>query len=198
MKELIDLFFRRKKDDFDHFRFSWPGPLSLLSCASWSTSSTAFCDGVLSRTIPWGLLKKQFYENKAYQTFYEYLREERKASRSNIVIVDPVRDLMRLLMDEFTSLEFYARPVQSNIPNAMFIVCSNDGYVLRNGIPDMNDLWPGCLIRFIPYGHISAFVFNQSMFLHAVAEMLQRQQPNIKLKKTPLTSPMTVTTTTNT
>ena len=182
----------------DYFRFSWPGPLSLLSCASWSTSSTAFCDGVLSRTIPWGLLRKQFYENKAYQTFYEYLREGRKASRSNIVIVDPVKDLMRLLMDEFTSLDFYSRPVQSNIPNAMFIVCSNDGYVLRDGIPDMNDVWPGCLIRYIPYGHISAFVFNQSMFLHAIAAMLQRQQPNIKLKKNPLVSPVTITTTTTT
>ncbi|CAF1408628.1 unnamed protein product [Rotaria sordida] len=39
---------------------NWPDPLSLLSCASWSSSSTVFCDGVLS---------------KAYQIFYDYLRE---------------------------------------------------------------------------------------------------------------------------
>jgi hypothetical protein len=175
--------------------FSWPGPLSLLSCASWSTSSTAFCDGVLSRTIPWALLKKQFYENKAYQTFYEHLREEKKSTNSNIVIVDPVKDMMRLLMDEFTSLDNYSRPTESNISNAMFIVCTNDGYILRDGIPDMNDLWPGCLIRYIPYGHISAFVFNQSVFLHAIAEMLQRQQPNVKLKKDPIISPVPMTTT---
>ncbi|CAF4736906.1 unnamed protein product, partial [Rotaria magnacalcarata] len=55
--------------------------------------------------------------------------------------------MMRLVMDEFTSLEFYARPVESNILNAMFIICKNDGYILRDGIPDMNDLWPGCLVR---------------------------------------------------
>ncbi len=183
----------RKKRNFVDC-FSWPGPLSLLSCASWSTSSTAFCDGVLSRTIPWALFKKQFYENKAYQTFYEYLREGKK---SNLINVDPVKDMMRLLMDEFTSLDNYSRPVQSNIPNAMFIVCTNDGYVLRDGIPDMNDLWPGCLIRYIPYGHISAFLFNQSVFLRAVAEMLQRQQPDVKLKKNPIISSMTMTTSTN-
>jgi hypothetical protein len=187
------LFSKTKKDSPNYF--SWPGPLSLLSCASWSTSSTAFCDGVLSRTIPWSLFKKQFYENKAYQTFYEYLREGKKSANSNLIAVDPVKDMMRLLMDEFTSLDNYSRPVQSNIPNAMFIVCTNDGYVLRDGIPDMNDVWPGCLIRYIPYGHISAFLFNQSLFLHAVAEMLQRQQPNVKLKKNPIVSPITVTTT---
>ena len=184
----------RKHNFFYLDCFSWPGPLSLLSCASWSTSSTAFCDGVLSRTIPWPLLRKQFYENKAYQTLYDYLRE---GNKTNIVAADPVKDMMRLLMDEFTSLDNFARPVESNIPNAMFIVCTNDGYVLRDGIPDMNDVWPGCLIRFIPYGHISAFVFNQSLFLRATAEMLQRQLPNIKLKKNPIVSPITVTTSSN-
>ncbi|CAF0761735.1 unnamed protein product [Rotaria sordida] len=177
---------------------NWPGPLSLLSCASWSTSSTAFCDGVLSRTIPWDLLKKQFYENKAYQTFYEYLREGKKSTSSNLSVIDPVKDMMRLIMDEFTSLDNYSRPVESNIPNAMFIIGTNDGYVLRDGIPDMNDVWPGCLVRYIPYGHISGFLFSQSVFQHAVAEMLQRQQPNVKLKKSPITSPITITTSTNT
>jgi hypothetical protein len=176
---------------------TWPGPLSLLSCASWSTSSTAFCDGVLARSIPWPLLKKQFYENKAYQTFYEYLREGKKSKNSNLANLDPVKDMMRLLMDEFTCLDNYSRPVESNIPNAMFIVCTNDGYILRDGIPDMNDLWPGCLIRYIPYGHISAFIFNQSVFHNTIAEMLQRQQPNVKLKKNPIISPVTITTTTS-
>ena len=183
---------------------SWPGPLSLLSCASWSTSSTAFCEGVLSRTIPWALLKKQFYENKAYQNFYEYLRDEQKPSTataapaSTKVLVDPVRDMMRLVMDEFTSLENYARPLASNVSNALFIACTNDGYVLRTGIPDMSDVWPGCLVRYIPYGHISAFVFNQSVFCHAVAEMLQRQQPNVKLKKNPPVLPQVTVTTSST
>jgi hypothetical protein len=114
-----------------------------------------------------------------------------------MIIVDPVKDMMRHLMDEFTSLHNYSRPVESNIPNAMFIACSNDGYVLRNGIPHMNDVWPGCHIRYIPRGHISGFLLNQSAFQHAVAEMLQRQEPNVKLKKNPMISPISVTTTSN-
>ncbi|CAF3193893.1 unnamed protein product [Rotaria socialis] len=171
---------------------NWPGPLSLLSCASWSTSSTVYCDGVLSRTIPWALLKQQFYENKAYQTFYEYLRERNRSTDSNVTIADPIKDMMRLLMDEFTSLFNYSRPVQSNISNALFIACINDGYIIRDGIPHMNDLWPGCHIRYIPRGHISAFLLNQSGFHDAVAEMLQRQQPDVKLKKYPIITPASI------
>ena len=177
--------------------FSWSGPLSLVSCASWSSSSTVFCDGVLSRTIPWPLLKRQFTENPAYQTFYDYLRDLSKSTDSQRITADPVKDLMRYMMDEFTSLHNYSRPIESNISNAMFIACTNDGYVLRDGIPHMNDVWPGCLIRFIPRGHISGFFLNQSGFQHAVAEMLQRQQPNVKLKKNPVTTSLSVTTTTN-
>jgi hypothetical protein len=105
--------------------------------------------------------------------------------------------MMRLLLDEFTSLTNYACPPESNISNALFIVCDNDGYVLRDGIPHMKDVWPGCLIRSIPYGHISAFLFNQSVFYHAVAEMLQRQQPNIKLKKNPIVSSLSIPRSTN-
>ncbi|CAF4482417.1 unnamed protein product, partial [Rotaria magnacalcarata] len=90
------------------------------------------------------------------------------------------------------------RPVESNILNAMFIICKNDGYILRDGIPDMNDLWPGCLVRTVSYGHISAFIFSQSTFLHATAEMLQRQQPNVKLKKNPVVTLANVTASSNT
>lgn len=179
---------------FYNLYFSWPGPLSLLSCASWSSSSTVFCDGVLSRTIPWDLLKQQFYENKQYQTFYDYLCERNKSVVSNMKITDPIRHMMRLLMDEFTSLYNYSRPVESNISNALFIACKHDGYVLHDGLPHMNELWPGCHVRYIPRGHVSAFLLNQSGFLDAIAEMLQRQQPDLKLKKNPIILPTSITT----
>ncbi|CAF1504491.1 unnamed protein product, partial [Rotaria sordida] len=51
--------------------------------------------------------------------------------------------MMRLLMDESTSLYNYSRLIQSNISNAMFIACTHDRCVLRDGIPHINDVWPG-------------------------------------------------------
>ena len=139
-------------------------------------------------------MKQQFYGNQAYRTFYDYLNERKLSKDANRIVTDPVKDMMRLLMDEFTSLHNYSRPIESNITNALFIACTKDGYVLHDGIPHMSDIWPGCHIRYIPRGHISAFLFNQSDFHHAIAEMLQRQQPNVKLKRNPSISPISVTT----
>ncbi|CAF1277091.1 unnamed protein product [Rotaria sordida] len=65
-------------------------------------------------------LSRQFYENK--------------------IVLDLIKDMMRLVMDELTSSYNYSCSVQSNISNAMFIACTHDGYVLRDGIPHMNDV----------------------------------------------------------
>ncbi|CAF1375115.1 unnamed protein product [Rotaria sordida] len=73
---------------------------------------------------------RQFYENKASQTFYDYLRERNRSIDSNKIVLDLIKDMMHLLMDEFTSLYNYSRSVQSNISNAMFIACTHDGYVM--------------------------------------------------------------------
>ncbi|CAF1556087.1 unnamed protein product, partial [Rotaria sordida] len=124
------------------------------------------------------LPSRQFYENKASQTFYDYLRERNRSIDSNKIVLDLIKDMMRLFMNEFTSLYNYSRSVQSNISNAIIMACTHDGYVLCDGIPHMNEVWPGIHIRYIPHGHVSAFLFNQSGFNHAAAEMLQRQEPN--------------------
>ncbi|CAF1070455.1 unnamed protein product, partial [Rotaria sordida] len=137
---------------------------------------------------------RQFYENKASQTSYDYLCERNRSIDSNKIVLNLIKDIIRLLMDEFTSLYNYSRSVQSNISNAMFIVCTHDGYILRDGIPHMNDVWPGIHIRYIPHGHVNAFLFNQLGFHHTAAKMLQRQEPNVKLKKHLNISPIFVTT----
>ncbi|CAF4256490.1 unnamed protein product, partial [Rotaria sordida] len=52
---------------------------------------------------------RQFYENKASQTFYDYLRERNQSIDSNKIVLDLIKDMMCLLMDEFTSLYNYSR-----------------------------------------------------------------------------------------
>ncbi|CAF4188523.1 unnamed protein product, partial [Rotaria sordida] len=139
---------------------------------------------------------RQFYKNKASQTFYDYLRERNRSKDSNKIVLNLIKDMMRLLIDEFISLYNYSRSVQPNISDAMFIACTHDGYVLRDGIPHMNDVWLGIHMRYTPHGHVSAFLFNQSGFHHAAAaaKMSQRQEPNVKLKKHLIISPISVTT----
>ncbi|CAF1103010.1 unnamed protein product [Rotaria sordida] len=67
---------------------------------------------------------RQFYENKASQTFYDYLPEGNRSIVSNKIVLNLIKDMMRLLIDEFISLYNYSRSVQSNISNGMFIACT--------------------------------------------------------------------------
>ncbi|CAL4065394.1 unnamed protein product, partial [Meganyctiphanes norvegica] len=46
---------------------SWPKPLPLVPCLSWSTASGAFTQGVLSGAINWEMLKNQYFSNKVFR-----------------------------------------------------------------------------------------------------------------------------------
>lgn len=47
---------------------NWPKPIVLVPCLSWSTASPVFTQGVMSASINWDLLEKQYFSNEIYQT----------------------------------------------------------------------------------------------------------------------------------
>lgn len=46
---------------------SWPKPIPLVPCLSWSTASPVFTQGVMSASINWTLLEDQYFANELYQ-----------------------------------------------------------------------------------------------------------------------------------
>ncbi|KAJ8918748.1 hypothetical protein NQ315_015068 [Exocentrus adspersus] len=45
---------------------SWPKPLVLVPCLSWSTASSVFTEGVMSDSIDWDMLQAQYISNELY------------------------------------------------------------------------------------------------------------------------------------
>lgn len=45
---------------------SWPKPVVLVPCLSWSTASGVFTRGVMSGAIDWSLLESQYLTNQIY------------------------------------------------------------------------------------------------------------------------------------
>lgn len=45
---------------------SWPKPVVLVPCLSWSTASAVFTRGVMSGAIDWSLLESQYFSNQIY------------------------------------------------------------------------------------------------------------------------------------
>ena len=70
---------------------------------------------------------------------------------------------MRGIMDEFTHIANYSQPVDCSC--IVIVTASQDAYVPRDdGSADLSSLWPQSEIRYIPTGHIGAYLLHHQMF----------------------------------
>ncbi|KAK5639583.1 hypothetical protein RI129_012075 [Pyrocoelia pectoralis] len=69
---------------------SWPKPLVLVPCLSSSTASTVFTEGVMSQSINWDLLQKQFNSDSKFHNIL---------SKLCTIVDDPFQSNLSLLSD---------------------------------------------------------------------------------------------------
>lgn len=82
-------------------------------------------------------------------------------------------DFMRGVMDECTHLGNFSTPVD---PELIIIVSAKqDAYVPKEGVLGLDDLWPGCEVRYVDNGHVGAVLLHQSVFRKAIADAFNRQ-----------------------
>ncbi|GFS17688.1 protein ABHD18 [Elysia marginata] len=71
-------------------------------------------------------------------------------------------NFMRGVMDECTHLGNFSIPVD---PELIIIVSAKqDAYVPRDGVLPLDQLWPGCEVRYIDQGHVGAVLLHQKIF----------------------------------
>lgn len=46
---------------------TWPKPVVLVPCLSWSTASQVFTEGVMADCINWQLLEKQYFSDVLFR-----------------------------------------------------------------------------------------------------------------------------------
>jgi len=73
---------------------------------------------------------------------------------------------MRGIMDECTHLKNFSVPVDTSLIIA--ICATEDGYVPREGVTHLADVWPGAEVRYINTGHIGAYILHQAAFKYVV------------------------------
>lgn len=56
----------------------------------------------------------------------------------------------------------------------MIVGAREDQYVLPGSIAEMADHWPGSELRWVPGGHVTAFVLQQKAFRQAISDSLDR------------------------
>ncbi|XP_067849695.1 protein ABHD18 isoform X2 [Heptranchias perlo] len=94
-------------------------------------------------------------------------REKRKASLERESIL-----FMKGVMDECTHMGNFSVPVD---PSLIIVVqAKEDAYIPRAGVRSLNEIWPGCEIRYLKGGHISAYLFKQGLFRQAIYDAFER------------------------
>nr|KAF6346105.1 abhydrolase domain containing 18 [Pipistrellus kuhlii] len=247
---------------------NWPKPMPLIPCLSWSTASGVFTTGVLSKSINWRELEKQYYAQTVYeeeiihmleycgtdsfkmgQEFVKYFPSSAdKITNLNLVsrtlnldmtdqVVSSKHDechkssktsfsatseglllkdtskmecfnqtlstnkssytscnpqsyhllskeqrrknlqkesllFMKGVMDECTHVANFSVPVD---PSLIIVVqAKEDAYIPRTGVRSLQEIWPGCEIRYLEGGHISAYLFKQGIFRQAIYDAFER------------------------
>lgn len=75
-------------------------------------------------------------------------------------------------MDQYTNLNRFSQPLRPDL--AKFIISEHDAYIVRTGVPEMSDIWPGCEVEIIPNaGHIQG--------MHAIHPSLSNFLPRSKV-----------------
>ncbi|CAL9706486.1 unnamed protein product [Knipowitschia caucasica] len=225
---------------------NWPKPIPLIPCLSWSTASSVFTTGVLSRAVNWTELEKQYTFNSVYeeeiiqlleycgvdsfkmsQEAYSCVELSRsqgqteaqrvKASSSSfssfsssvtstgpsLHVPQSVQSpaglrnsgssrssqgssqssqgsrlhseaisFMKGVMDECTHMANFSVPVDPSL--IIVLQATLDAYIPRSGVLSLSDIWPGCEVRYLKGGHVSAYLFKQNAFRRAIYDAFER------------------------
>uniref|UniRef100_A0A4W4GYS3 Abhydrolase domain containing 18 n=1 Tax=Electrophorus electricus TaxID=8005 RepID=A0A4W4GYS3_ELEEL len=215
---------------------NWPKPIPLIPCLSWSTASSVFTTGVLSKAVNWRELQKQYAAQTVYEEEIVHMLEycgtdsfrmgqdlvrdapgsldrlsdltltlgqsgparvrlglrsrvsggqsshgdvEHVLSAAGTASAKGARSLqreslsfMKGVMDECTHIANFSVPVD---PSLIIIVqAKEDAYVPRAGVRSLQEIWPGCEVRYLDGGHISAYLFKQALFRKAIYDAFSR------------------------
>lgn len=107
--------------------------------------------------------KASFNGARSITSWMEYLRLPTKGKlRTKQDISEEALDFMKGVMDECTHLGNFCTPVDTSL--IIIVAAKHDAYVPRDTSLNLQQLWPGCEVRYVDTGHIAAFLTKQHIF----------------------------------
>ncbi|KZV44786.1 hypothetical protein F511_28375 [Dorcoceras hygrometricum] len=133
----------------------YPTPIATLPFLSPHSASVAFCEGVLKHATAWEALRKDLALQKVAMT------------------IEEVRERMRNVLSLTDVTRF---PIPRN-PNAViFVAATDDGYIPKHSVLELQKAWPGSEVRWVSGGHVSSFLLHNGQFRKAIVDGLDRLQ----------------------
>ncbi|GFP97257.1 uncharacterized protein c4orf29 homolog [Phtheirospermum japonicum] len=131
-----------------------PTPIATLPFLSPHSAVVAFCEGVLKHATAWEALKKDLSMHKEAAMTLEQVREH-------------MRNVLSL-----TDVTRFPRP--KNPDAVIFVAATDDGYIPKHSVLELQKAWPGSEVRWVSGGHVSSFLLHNGAFRKAIVDGLDR------------------------
>lgn len=121
-------------------------PMAVVGCVTPHSAAAVFTEGLLMNYCDWQALNT--------------------GPGSPESAYDRMRELLGL-----TDIRLLPLPAQ---PKAAFLIgAAKDAYIPAASVQALHHHWPGSTLRWIPSGHVGAFLFYRKHFLNAIREALE-------------------------
>lgn len=129
-----------------------PTPIATLPFLSPHSAVVAFCEGVLKHATAW-----------------EALRED--AAHKAVMTLEQVEERLRSVLSLTDVTRF---PIPKNPQAVIFVAATDDGYIPKHSVLELQRAWPGSEVRWVSGGHVSSFILHNDAFRKAIVDSLNR------------------------
>ena len=120
-------------------------------------------DNDFSSYLDFSEWKSAFDGTRSITSWIQYLHLPTKVRfQSKREMTNETLDFMRGIMDECTHIGNFCTPVDTSL--IIVVAAKHDAYVPRDSTLNLQQLWPGCEVRYVDTGHIAAFLTKQHIF----------------------------------
>lgn len=135
-----------------------PTPIAILPFLSPHSAVVAFCEGILKHGTAWEALRNDLGVQQ---------QEEEKIAMS----LEEARERMRNVLSLTDVTRF---PIPKNPNSVIFVAATDDGYIPKHSVLELQKAWPGSEVRWVTGGHVSSFLLHNGEFRRAIVDGLNR------------------------
>ncbi|GAA0171451.1 hypothetical protein LIER_25477 [Lithospermum erythrorhizon] len=132
-----------------------PTPIATLPFLSPHSATVAFCEGIMKYGTAWEALRKDLAVQMATEALT--LEEVRERMRNVLSLTDVTRF-----------------PVPKKPDSVIFVAATDDGYIPKHSVLELQKAWPGSEVRWVTGGHVSSFILHNDEFRKAIRDGLDR------------------------
>ncbi|XBH62236.1 protein ABHD18 [Triticum urartu] len=141
-----------------------PTPIATLPFLAPHSAVVPFCEGLYRHATAWEALRE---DAAALAKDATSLTEDAASGIS----IEQVKDRLRSVLSLTDVTRF---PLPKNPQAVIFVGATDDGYIPRHSVMELQKAWPGSEVRWVTGGHVSSFLLHNDSFRKAIVDALDR------------------------